>query len=112
MAAVANFAGLSKEGEKARLRAFMANLPADSYLAGIFKGIARDIEEAITNDFGFIDFASRVQEQREHAAEIGHLQAKRDALAAEVRELERRKAKLTVELNEIKTAARRVWECK
>lgn len=99
---------MTKADEKARLAAFILDLPPDSYLYSILSEIRLEIENAITNDFGFISFSARIEEMRQHRKEIGELIAARDALAKELRSMTTMQSKLADSIAEIRATARKM----
>ena len=80
----------TKADEKAHLRSFIASLPRNSYLASILGDIEPDIVNAITNDLGFIDFSARIEEQREHIAEVARLQNEAKQLENRAKDAQRK----------------------
>lgn len=99
---------MTKQQERDCLSAFIASLPADSYLRPMLTEVQPDMVSAIANDFAFIDFRARVEEQRDHRHAVADLTAQRDALQLEVRQLERQAERLREGIAQLQREARRL----
>jgi predicted nuclease with TOPRIM domain len=94
----------TKAEEKAHFARFIESLPECSYLRPMLQDIQFEVENAITNDIGFLDFRERIEAQREHIKEISELQTRRNEMKERVKELEAREAAAERELWQIRTA--------
>lgn len=97
---------MTKHEEKQMFAQFVHSIPANTYLRSIMGEISCEVGQAIDNDFEFISLTRHFRQQCEQKAELSRLQAKRDQLAAEVRDLETKRAKAVVALDSIKSDAR------
>jgi hypothetical protein len=92
---------MTKQDEIDMLARIIAGLPQGGYLESIFEVIQPGIETAIRNDFGFISWSDRVDEQREHKREVEALVAEKLKLQGEIRDLQRQARHLRSELDEL-----------
>jgi SMC interacting uncharacterized protein involved in chromosome segregation len=102
---------MTKQDEINLFKNFVAQLPVEAeYLRSILGAIEGEVADAIRNDFGFVSFRERIEEQRQHTKEIGELGAKRNELAAELKRLERQRDRLRADIEEAKKLALRVYQ--
>lgn len=106
---------LTKSQEVDVLRKFVASLEKGSYLATIFADAAPEIEGMIANDFAYSPLGGLRNAQAEMQKDLEDAKQKavevkkqRDALAMEVKHLERRKNYLKDELAELRQRAQRL----
>ena len=99
---------MSKHDEKALLARFITGLPAASYLRDILAPLQGEMESAIDCDFGFVDWAERVREQREQEQRLQALAVREHAVREEVRQLERQAERLREGLAALRSEARRL----
>jgi Skp family chaperone for outer membrane proteins len=102
---------VTKQDEINLFKNFVAQLPRGAeYLRSIMGAIEGEVADAIRNDFGFIDWNERVEQQRQHKKEITDLEAKRNELAAELKKLERQRDRLRADIDDAKRLALRVYQ--
>ena len=99
---------LTKQDEIDHLQEIIDGLPAGGYLQSIFGAIQVSIETAIKNDFGFVDWQTRVDEQKEHAKQITELTAQKMKLQAELVDLQRQVKYSSSVLCDIKQAVSKI----
>jgi len=97
---------LTKVEEKALLRKTIAKLP-DGYVRDIIADMAIEIDNAIDNDFGFVNIALRRQQTEAHAEEMRIAKEKLAILNAEIREKESDLRHLQYGLDEIRDTIRK-----
>ncbi|MDE2020767.1 MAG: hypothetical protein KGJ13_10560 [Patescibacteria group bacterium] len=98
---------MSKQQEKDMFGMMVAGCP-DGYVRSILDGIKIEVNNAIDNDFGFIDVVSTWHQQKECREEIKKLADFRDCLKNEIKTLEKQKSKLQDGLADLRNEARRL----
>ncbi len=102
---------MTKQDEINLFKNFVAQLPPGAeYLRSIFGAIEGEVADAIRNDFGFVDWQERVEQQRQHKKAIGELDAKRHEMVAELKMLERQRDRLRADIDEAKKLAVRIYQ--
>ncbi len=74
----------------------------------ILQSMKPEIENAIANDFGFVDFGARYKEAQEHAAEIQKAKIELQRINTEISEKTRASRALDNGLNELRSMVRRL----
>src|SRR5262245_4223820 len=95
----------TKQAEIDWLRTTVAALPKGSYLASILGNCAGGVEQAIRDDFGFIDFSARYDEQRAHRATVANLKAEAAEVRADIDRLKREASDLRKLIADSRTEA-------
>ncbi|MDE2010491.1 MAG: hypothetical protein KGJ09_10530 [Candidatus Omnitrophica bacterium] len=98
---------MTKQNEKDMFGMMVAGCP-DGYVRSILEGITIQVNNAIDNDFGFIDVVSTWHQQQECREEIKKLSGYRDCLKNDIVALEKQKSKLQDGLADLRNEARRL----
>ena len=75
---------MTKDMERDLLNRFVASLPAESYLADIFKEIKPSIEQAITSDMPFISYRELLVEKIDMEKQVIEASKRVSLLQAEI----------------------------
>lgn len=95
---------MTKAEEKANLAGMIAAL-SEGYVRTILMDLRPEMERAIDSDFCFIPFAQRRQESEDHRLAMLEAAKEREAIKADIRELERKRATLEQGINAMRSTA-------